>query len=263
MIAAKRTRKSLNWLNLGRCQSDGSLPAFHPGRMIKVVAAKLARPASISRFIFLCLVTLGMSLAVRVHGQTAAVLGWSPPLDSSVAGFYLYYGTASGQYTSKINVGNTSTYKVPNLTLGLNYFFTVSSYTTDGTESELSAETTLALPKSLFFMGQVDLGQGVDYLQFPDGNSFGYYSLTGYPWIFHFDLGYEYVINAKDGQNGVYLYDLSSKTYWYTTPVTFPYIYDFALGSWIYYYADTSNPGRYTSNPRYFFDFRTSQIITK
>ena len=263
MNAVKLARKSRRWLGLGRLCPCGSLPAFLPGRMINVVAAKLARPASISRFIFLCLVTLGMSLAEMVHGQVSVVLGWSPPSDNSVVGFYVYYGTASGQYTYKIDAGNVSTFKVPNLAAGSNYFFTVSSYDMNGTESEPSAETVLALPKNLFFLGQVDLAQTFEYLQFPNGNIFGYYTLASYPWVYHLDLGYEYFMAANDGQNGAYLYDLSSKTFWYTTPATFPYIFDFALNSWIYYYPDTSNPGRYTANPRYFYDFRTSQVITK
>lgn len=263
MNAVKRTPKSLWWLDLGRVVSGGSLPAFWFGRMINDVVKKLARPASIRRFALCCVATLGLSLAQMVHGQTSVVLGWTPPADNSVAGFYVYYGTASGQYTTKIDAGSAFTYKVPNLTPGLNYFFIVSSYDINGVESTPSAEAELSLPKSLFFLGQIDLGQEIDYLQFPDGNVFGYYSLNVYPWVYHLDMGYEYFMNANDGQNGAYMYDLNSRTYWYTTPQTFPYIYDFSLSSWIYYYADTTNPGRYTSNPRYFYNFRASQIITK
>ncbi len=106
----------------------------------------------------------------------------------------------------------------------------------------------------------------VYYLQFPSGNPFGYYSyLTPDPdYIYHFDLGYEYWFDAADGSGGVYLYDFASSTFFYTSPgFPFPYLYDFTLNAVLYYYPDTTNPGHYTTNPRYFYNFGTGQIITK
>ena len=116
-----------------------------------------------------------------------------------------------------------------------------------------------------FFVEEVSLGSGVYYLQLSDGNPFGYYSFLANPaYIYHFDLGYEYVLDADDGNSGVYLYDFASNTFFYTSPVfPFPYLYDFSLNSVLYYYPDTTNSGHYTSNPRYFFNFATGQIITK
>ena len=96
-----------------------------------------------------------------------------------------------------------------------------------------------------FFTGENSLGNGVYYLAFANGNFFGYYSyLTNPAYVYHFDLGYEYVIDAHDGQNGVYLYDFASNDFFYTSPsYPFPYLYDFALHSVLYYYPDASNPG--------------------
>ena len=83
-------------------------------------------------------------------------------------------------------------------------------------------------------------------------------------YIFHFDLGYEYLFDAADGKNGIYLYDFASGSFFYTSPsFPFPYLYDFSLNATLYYYPQEGNPGRYTSNPRYFFNFKTGQIITK
>ena len=113
-----------------------------------------------------------------------------------------------------------------------------------------------------FFDGTTSLGGGVYYLTFPNGNFFGYYSDLGNSYIYHFDLGYEYVFDAKDGKNGVYLYDFQSGDYFYTSPTfPFPYLYDFTLGP-LYYYPDTNNPGRYTTNPRFFYDFEMGLIIS-
>ena len=113
-------------------------------------------------------------------------------------------------------------------------------------------------------MGEVPLGNGVYYLQFPNGTPFGYYTyLTDPRWIYHFDMGFEYWFDANDGQSGIYFYDFSSSHFFYTSPsFPFPYLYDFSLNTVLYYFPDPNNPGHYTTNPRYFYNFATGQIIT-
>jgi streptogramin lyase len=115
-----------------------------------------------------------------------------------------------------------------------------------------------------FFAGEVAVGNGVYYLQFANGTAFGYYSyLTDSHYIFHQDLGYEYVGDANDGKSGAYLYDFATRHWWYTSPTfPFPYVYDFSLNAFLYYYPDTSTAARYSANPRYFYDFAISAIIT-
>ena len=117
-----------------------------------------------------------------------------------------------------------------------------------------------------FFDGAVALDNNVQYLAFPAGNIFGYYTFrSDANYLYHFDLGDEYVINTNDSQNGVYLYDFKSGSFFYTSPsYPFPYLYDFSLGAVLYYYPDPNNPGRYNTNgTRYFYNFATGQIITK
>ena len=117
-----------------------------------------------------------------------------------------------------------------------------------------------------FFVGEVALSNGVYYLAFPDGKPFGYYSyLSDSHYIYHDDMGYEYVFDAADGKDGVYLYDFASSTFFYTSPsFPFPYLYDFTRNSVLYYFPDPANPQRYnTSGVRYFYDFGTGKIITK
>ena len=119
---------------------------------------------------------------------------------------------------------------------------------------------------SAFFTGQVGLGNGVDYLQFLSGTPFGYYSYLSDPnYIYHFDLGYEYVFDANDGKKGVYFYDFASSDFFYTSPTfPFPYLYDFSLNTVLYYYPDPNNAGHYNTNGvRYFYDFATGKIISK
>ena len=125
----------------------------------------------------------------------------------------------------------------------------------------VSANFTAVTGHPAFFAGEVALGSGVYYLQFPDGNLFGYYAYTGGGFIDHFDMGYEYVDPVSSG-NGVYLWDYASGHWFYTNPSLFPYLYDFTLNAWIYYFPDTKNAGHYTTNPRYFVNLATGQIFT-
>ncbi len=117
-----------------------------------------------------------------------------------------------------------------------------------------------------FFSGETELGNAVFYLAFPGGNYLGYYSYLADPdYIYHFDLGYEYTFDAADGKAGVYLYDFKSNGFFYTSPTfPFPYLYDFTLGSVLYYYPDPNSAGHYdTDGMRYFYEFKTGQIISK
>ncbi len=121
-------------------------------------------------------------------------------------------------------------------------------------------------PHPSFFNGEASLGNGVYYLAFVNGNYFGYYSfLTDPHYIYHQDMGYEYVFDAADGKSGVYLYDFKSSGFFYTSPTfPFPYLYDFSLNSVVYYYPDPDHPGRYnTDGYRFFYVFNTGKIISK
>lgn len=68
-------------------------------------------------------------------------ISWDPPLLNSngtrlddLAGYKLYYGTSPGTYSTSIDVGNVTTYTVPNLDWGTTYYLTVSAYDKTGNE---------------------------------------------------------------------------------------------------------------------------------
>jgi hypothetical protein len=114
-----------------------------------------------------------------------------------------------------------------------------------------------------FFNGEIALGGGWYYLQFPNSTPFGYYSYLSDPhFIYHIDLGFEYVFDPNDANHGIYFYDFASSSFFYTSPTLFPYLYNFSLNAWLYYLPDVANPGRYTHNPRWFYNFATGQWIT-
>jgi hypothetical protein len=126
--------------------------------------------------------------------------------------------------------------------------------------AQMTATLTVAAPA--FLSNQISLGSGVYYEQFPDQNVFGFFTYASSTILYHYDLGYEAVVQANDAAGGVYLYDFTSGHWFYTNSGTFPYLYDFTLKAWLYYFPSTTNPDHYTSNPRYFSNLTTGTIIT-
>lgn len=75
-------------------------------------------------------------------------LAWNPSTDSSVTGYSLYYGGASGTYTNKTNTGSATNATVAGLMSGNTYFFAVTAYNSSGLESLPSAEVAYTVPSS-------------------------------------------------------------------------------------------------------------------
>ncbi len=148
-------------------------------------------------------------------------------------------------------------------------YYTVSQFSradANRTTDVFHLDANVASANPMFFDGQTPLSNGVYYLAFANGNYFGFYSYLSDPhYIYHFDLGYEYVFDAADGKGGVYLYDFASRTFFYTSPAfPFPYLYDFTLNTVLYYYPDPNSFGHYnTDGYRFFYRFDTGQIIVK
>ena len=182
----------------------------------------------------------------------------------------LFELTPAGAFTS-LSVLNSTTGENPAAPLiqGVDGMLYGTAFAGGGTGLGTVFQLAVGAPASTvhpaFFNGETPVGNGVYYLAFPNGNFFGYYSfLTNPNYIYHFDLGYEYVFDAADGQGGVYFYDFASNDFFYTSPVfPFPYLYDFDLKSVLYYYANPNLAGHYTTAPRYFYDFAAGRIITK
>ena len=70
-------------------------------------------------------------------------LAWNASASTNVGGYKLYYGTSTKNYTSNIDVGKTTTYKVTGLTNGSKYFFALKAYNTaKSIESSYSNEAS-------------------------------------------------------------------------------------------------------------------------
>jgi PKD repeat protein len=81
-------------------------------------------------------VTLTLAAAGAWAGSVS--LAWDAVTGSSVTGYTIHYGSAAGNYVSKIDAGNTTTYVVPNLAEGATYHFAVTARDSSGDESGLS-----------------------------------------------------------------------------------------------------------------------------
>lgn len=91
------------------------------------------------------IITLGITNPAHA-GE--AVLTWDPPTTNTdgtpltdLAGYKVYYGTTSGNYTSIIDAGNVTTYTAASLTSNT-YYFATTAYDTSRNESGYSNEVS-------------------------------------------------------------------------------------------------------------------------
>ena len=91
---------------------------------------------------FFLLVALTSVLLLFPVGTYAAEvdLAWDANSETDLAGYNIYYGTASRNYTHRINVGDTTEHTVKDLDDGGTYYFAATAYDRDGNESAYSEE---------------------------------------------------------------------------------------------------------------------------
>lgn len=89
----------------------------------------------------LCLFVLSLFLPGTGHGAQTT-LAWDANTESSLAGYKVYYGTASRDYDWFVDVGKVTTYTVTNLTDGVKYYFAATAYDTSNKESTYSEEVS-------------------------------------------------------------------------------------------------------------------------
>jgi len=105
-----------------------------------MIHSKQMRPSSLPVLIAALLI-----LAFSVPAFAADVtLSWDPNSESDLAGYRLYYGTASGVYGMPITLGIQTTFTITNLPPGT-YFFALTAFNTSGLESGFSNEVTTTI----------------------------------------------------------------------------------------------------------------------
>jgi hypothetical protein len=95
--------------------------------------------------VVVCLAML-LLLCIGARGAQSVSLGWNPNTDPGVAGYHVYYGMSSGQYSSRLNAGTNTLATVTGLKEGTTNYFTVAAYNSAGVEGPRSAEIHFIVP---------------------------------------------------------------------------------------------------------------------
>lgn len=91
-----------------------------------------------------------LNLLLTVAAAAGQVtLTWDPNLEPDLAGYRVYFGSQSRQYTNLLDVGRLNLAIVPNLKDGEVYFFAVTAYNQQGLESDYSNEVALTVSSVL------------------------------------------------------------------------------------------------------------------
>jgi len=89
---------------------------------------------------------------------SAVTLAWDLNTEDDLAGYKVYYGIASRDYDSVIDVGNITSYTVTDLEPETQYYFALTAYDTSGNESDFSAEVSASTSNDLSNNLTVDFG---------------------------------------------------------------------------------------------------------
>ena len=76
----------------------------------------------------------------------SVTLAWDPSPDSTVVGYFLYYGPASDNCTNRLDAGNSTSATLSGLQPGVAFYFNVTAYDATGQESPPSNEISYTLP---------------------------------------------------------------------------------------------------------------------
>ena len=95
----------------------------------------------------LLLVALLSLLMTAAHAAQVTV-AWDANADPAVTGYRVHYGTAPGNYTSHIDVGNATSCVISGLAEGITYYFAATAYDGSGHESDYSAAVSYTMPQA-------------------------------------------------------------------------------------------------------------------
>jgi len=87
-----------------------------------------------------------LSLLVPAAHAAQVTVAWDANTDPAVTGYRVHYGTAPGNYTSHVDVGNETSCVISGLSEGVTYYFSATAYDGAGNESDYSAAVNYTPP---------------------------------------------------------------------------------------------------------------------
>lgn len=159
-----------------------------------------------ARELVLCLLT-GLLLPTTLFSGSATFT-WDMNTDPGLAGYKLYYGNESRNYSEMIVTGMTPEYTVEGLQEGMTYYFVVTAYNLEGDESDFSNEISYRPGEEREIVlitpnGGEELVAGSDYtIEWEVNPFFGFVRIwlsidAGETWTF---------VRAKTPNDGEYLW---------------------------------------------------------
>src|SRR5581483_2859026 len=128
-------------------ERGGSFSAFCDSMMrtcVVLAGRKLTAGgwASFLRVVTLQIFLCASAWAANTPVQQSVMLAWDPSTDPTTVGYCLYYGSASGNYTTRVDLKTNTTVTVTNLTGGQTYYFAATAYNAANVESPPSNEAS-------------------------------------------------------------------------------------------------------------------------
>ena len=97
----------------------------------------------------LLVIMLWLTLGSWARADENISLAWDADASGSVAGYVIYYGNASQNYTSRVDVGTNVSASLASFQTGSTNYFAVTAYDSTGTESAPSSELVYVVPVML------------------------------------------------------------------------------------------------------------------
>ena len=118
-----------------------------------------------------------LSLKASAQNGLNATVYWDASLSADVAGYNVYYGTASRNYANFISVDPfTTSQTIYGLATGKTYFMAVTTVDSEGNESDYSQETYITTPGPPILAAQTTYDiWGDPFLELTSPNLISYY----------------------------------------------------------------------------------------
>jgi hypothetical protein len=123
------------------------------------------------RLLFALLLLTMVCFHFSAFAEKTVTLAWDPSPGPDISGYKIYYGTASGDYSQFVTVGNTTNATISGLLEGSTYYFAATAYNSFDLESEACEEISYTIPAPITLQMRSTLQNGVPTLFITSGQT--------------------------------------------------------------------------------------------